>query len=66
MVKIANNRFLPGLDLLIFTTLFSLGYELVRGNTVIFPRLPGDPLLKLKYYQPLSLFQLITPLLAMR
>ncbi|NLW55948.1 MAG: S41 family peptidase [Firmicutes bacterium] len=62
MVKIANNRFLPWvMTFLIFTTLFSLGYELVRGKyRDFFLACQVIPLLKLKYYQPLSLFQLIT------
>ena len=62
MTRIANNRFLPWIIcFLILTTFFGLGLKLARGKYHDFLlACQVIPLLKLKYYQPLSLGQLIT------
>ena len=62
MVKIANSRFLSWIIIFfIFTTILGLGNQLVRVKyRDFFLACQVIPLLKLKYYQPLSLGQLIS------
>lgn len=62
MVKIAKNQIIPLVMIFILlTACFGVGYELAQGKyRDFFLACQVIPLLKVKYFKPLSLYQLIT------